>query len=342
MATPTAYTSNRVESYIAIGSQTGPTVPATTYQFTRWLDGSGLEHERVVTAEREGGDGQDMNLAYVEKHMAGAKVVEYARPDNLLRKLAFAMGQSSVVATSPVFQHEIIPQQDPRFITYEQYAPGIAIGERIYDSVISEFELAHELGKPLKMEYTVVGGGVPEQRVIGSARTVALDAEPPFLFHQGSIQVAVAGAYAADDSVTGWTFKWNRTVDDGVQGVGLGRQAIPALNREVTVEIRRRFVDPAAHAAINYGGGSQGIASFATGAFKVNYAYAMQAANGSNRVFELEIPLGVITGITRNVFEQDGQTVYETINMTALKGATHIARAQARNAVGTHIASGAL
>ncbi len=341
MAVPTVYTSNNVGQYIAIGSQTAFGTPAATYQFARWLDGSGLEHDRVVTIEREGGDGQDNNLAYVEHHFAGAKLVEYARPDALLRRLAFVLGQSSVVATSPVFQHEIIPLSDPRPITYEQYAPHQAIGERIYDSIISELVITHELGKPLMMESTIVGGGVPEQRVIGSARTASFDAEPPFLFHQGSLQVTIAGAAAADDSITGWKWAFTRTVDEEIQGVGMGRQAIAPLNRDVTLQITRRFIDPAAHAAINYGGGSQGVSTHATGAAKFSYAYGNQA-NATGRYFELEMPLAVITGITRNVFEQDGQTVYETVNLTAVKGATHIMRAMAKNAVATHVASGAL
>lgn len=341
MAVPTVYTSNRVDSYIAVGSQTQATVPATTYQFTRWLDGAGITHDRVVTVEREGGDGQDLNISYVEHHFANANVVEYARPDTLLRKLAYVFGQSSVVATSPVYQHEIIPLPDPRLITVEQFAPGQAIGERIYDSVMQELTLEHNLGKPLKITSLVIGGNSPQSIAVGSARTVALDAEPPFLFWQGSITVTVAGVAAADDSITDWTFKFARTLDDNVQGVGLGRQAIAPLHRDITMNIRRRFVDPTAHNAIMYAGGSVGAPTQATGAFKAAYAYSV-AGGGSYRYFELEIPLAAITGITRNIFEKDGQTVYESIDMTAMKGATWIVRAMAKNAVATHIASGAL
>lgn len=338
----TVFTSNDVRSYVALGPQTAAGTPATTYTFSKWLDGSGIDHDRAVTVEREGGDGQDMNLAYVEHHFGGAQANQYLRPDIGLKIVAWALGQSSVVATSPVFQHEVIPQPDGRIVTYEQYAPGVAIGERMIDSQITELVVTHELGKPLRVNAQVVGGNTPEARVAASARTVAVEAEPPFMFHQGSIQIAIAGAAVADDTITGWTLTFTRNVDDAVQGVGLGRQGIPNLNREVSLEVTRRFTDPAAHQAVHYAGGSVGAATVATGAFRANYAYNMQAANASNRVAEFEVPQFVVQGITRNTFEPDGQTVYETITAMAIKGPTHIARAMFKGPVATHVASGAL
>ena len=336
----TAYTSNDVRSYIALGAQlSGPGTPATTYQFAKWLDGSGSEHDRAVTVEREGGDGQDMNLAYVEHHFADAPVSIYARPDWILRALAWAIGQSSVVATSPVFTHEVMPLPEARLLTYEQFAPGNTIGERLVDSVISELTIHGEVGKPIQITAQVIGGNSPEDRVAASARTVTTEAEPPFMFQQGSYQVALGGAYAADDSLTEWTVTFTRNVDAAVQGVGLGRQVIPPLSRDISVELVRRYQSATQHAAVNYAGGSQAAPTVATGAFKLAVAYG---AAGSARLMEIEVPQFAVQGLTRNTFEPDGETVYETLSGMAIKGATHIIRGRIQNMVATHVASGIL
>lgn len=338
----TAYVSNDVNSYIAFGSQSAQGTESSTYTFAKYLDGAGLEHARTVTSEREGGTGQDLVLAYTEHHVGGAQVPVYARPEITARILAYALGQgtrTSTASTHP-YTHELYPVDQARMLTYEQFSPGAELGERMLDSKITEVSIEGEHGKPVKVTANIVGGDSPQNRDAGSARTITLESDDPFYFNTASHQVAVGGAYQADDGITKWKVTFSRGVDDAVFGAGYGRKAIPEQNREVAVELTRRYTNATVHRQIAYGGGSYVSPTVATGAFKV---FMTNGNTGSAlRSFELEVPLMVMEVAKRNGFEVDGQTVYEDLVGKGLKGATHVVRAQIKNLVPTHLASGLL
>lgn len=346
---PTAFISNAAADYVAIGPQSAVGTPQDTtsaYLFSRWLDGtSGVEHEREQTTEREGGDGQDMGLVFVEHHTGKGNLVAYARPEITAKILGWALGAGSMTSAASTwpYTHELYPAVEARYVTYEAFAPQGAIGERLIDSKISEVQIEAEHGKPVKFTVSLNGGDSPQQRAAGSARTVSLETDEPFYFNTGSHALAIAGAAAGADEVTKWTCTFTREQDEEVFGVGYGRKAITDLNRNVSLELTRRFLSPTAHQAIVAGGGSLAAPTVATGSFK---AFLTNGLTGSAlRSFELEIPLMVMQPLTRNVYEVDGQTVYEKLAAVAMKprsGGTHVIRAQVKNLVPTSIASGLL
>lgn len=345
--TATAYISNANVDYVAIGAQSAAgTAQETTasFLFARWLDGTdGVTHDRSQQTEREGGDGQDLGLAYIEHHTGKGNLVGYARPEFLAKVLGWALGAGSMTSAASTwpYTHELYPANESRLVTYEAFAPQAAIGENMLDSKINEVEIEAEHGKPLKVTVSVNGGDSPRQRVAASARTVSYETDDPFFFNTGSHMLAIAGAAAADEDVTKWTCKFTREQDDEVFGVGYGRKAITDLNRNVTLELTRRFKSATAHNAIAYGGGSTVAPTVATGSFK---SFMTNGLSGSAlRSFELEVPLMVMEPLKRNVFEPDGKTVYEDLAAVALKprsGGTHLIRAQVKNLVPTSIASG--
>lgn len=344
---PTAYISNAAGDYVALGPQSAAGTPQDTtanYVFARWIEGTeGLTHDRVQTTEREGGDGQDLGLAYVEHHTGKGNAVVYARPEITAKILGWALGAGSVTSAASTwpYTHELYPANEARLLTYEAFAPQGAVGERMVDSKIQEVVIEGEHGKPIKITVSVNGGDSPYQRAVGSARTVSYETDDPFFFNTGSHMVAIAGAAVAMDEVTRWSVTFTRAQDEEVFGVGYGRKAITDINRNVALEFTRRFLSATAHNAVLYGGGSAVAPTVATGAFK---AFMTNGLSGSAlRSFELEVPLVVMQPLTRNVFEVDGQTVYEDIAAVAMKprsGGTHLIRAQVKNLVPTSIASG--
>lgn len=346
--TATAYSSNDGNDYAALAPQSAAGTPVTataSFTFFRWLDDTTqIEHDRVQTYEREGGDGQDMALAYVEHHTGNTTVAGYARPDALTKLLAWCMGQgtmSSAVSTLP-YTHTIWPVDQARLLTWEGAAPKQTIIGQLMDSKISEVKLEAEHGKPLKVTAAITGGDSPRSLNVASAKTVTLETEDPFYFNTGSYALAVSGALAGNDGITKWTCTFTREQDDEVFGVGYGRKAITDLNRNVTLDVTRRYESAADHNAVLFSGGTVGAPTVATGAWS---AFMTNGKAGSAlRTLRFDIPLMAISPLTRNVMEPDGQTVYEDLSAVALKirGGTYLAWAQIQNALPTAIASGLL
>lgn len=343
----TAFTSNDGNDYAALAPQSAVgTVPTATgaYTFFKWLDGtSAVQHDRTMTTEREGGDGQDPALAYIEHHVGGANVVAYARPDTIAKLIGWAFGQGTIIATSGGrYDHVLWPATQARLLAFEAAAPGQSVVERLQDSKIKELTIEAEHGKPLKVTAAITGGDSPQQIARASARTVTVESAEPFYFNLGSYQFGVSGAPVAEDEITKMTFTWTRNQDEGVYGVGYGRKAVPDLNRDVTVEFTRRYTNPSMHNAVLYGnaGGSLVSAAVATGAFQFNVSNGLTGA--SLRSIQVGVPGVVWQPISRNVLEVDGNTVYEDFAGVGLRMGTHIAWAQVQCGVASFIASGAL
>lgn len=346
--TATAYVSNDGNDYAALAPQAAvgtPTVATSAFTFFRWLDDTtGVDHDRVQTTEREGGDGQDMALAYIEHHTGKTTVGGYARPDALAKLLAwcFGIGTMSSAASTLPYTHLIWPADQARLMTWEGAAPKQTIIEQLMDSKISEVKLEAEHGKPLKVTAAITGGDSPRQLNVASAKTVTLETEDPFYFNTGSYALAISGALAGNDGVTKWTCTFTREQDDGVFGVGYGRKAITDLNRTVTLDVTRKYESAADHNAVLYAGGTVGAPTVATGAWS---SFMTNGKSGSAlRTFRFDIPLMVLSPLQRNVYEPDGQTVYEDLSAVALKarGGTHLAWAQLQTSIPTAIASGLL
>lgn len=337
----TAFVSNDGNDYVAFAFDDGQGAPTATtdYHFVKWLDGTtAVEHDRVETAEREGGDGQDMALAYVEHHTGRQTVVGYARPELTHKLLAAAFGQSTILASlGPL--HDIWPVNQPRLVTMESAAPAQSIVEQMNAGMISEVTIEAEHGKPLKLTAQYVGGGSPESRLAASARTVSLESDDPFYFNTGSHQLAIAGNLEQDCEITRWTCTFTRGLDEDIYGCGYGRRAIAAMNRNVSVEVTRRYTNPTQHQAILYGAGASTVrTTVATGAFQT---FLSNGKTGTlARTFELAVPLMRLEPISRNAFETEGNTVYEDVAGVGLKSGTHLIWAQVGNALATSVASG--
>lgn len=344
MASGTAYVSNDAADYWALAPD--GSVATSAFTFMRWLnDSTMVDHDRVQTTEREGGDGQDMGLAYIEHHTGRVVGAAYGRPELLAKSMGWALGAGTVtsVASTLPYTHELSPANQARLLSWEGAAPGQSVIEELVSSKVSEVQIRAEHGKPLHVQLTVLGGDSPHSRPVGSARTVSYETDEPFYFNTGSHQLGVGGAMAGDDGITRWVCTFTRGQDDAVFGVGFGRKAIPDTNRNATLELTRRYQSATQHAAILYGAGSVGAATVATGAFRT---FMTNGLTGSAlRSFQLDLPLLVFAPPTRNVLQVDGETVYEDLNGVAMKaraGGTHLVWAQVKNAQPTAIASGLL
>ncbi len=344
----TAFSSNDAGDYIALAPQAAVgAAPASTaaYVFAKWIDGTtGVDHDRAVTFEREGGDGQDNGLAYVEHHVANTQLAAYARPEVSARWLGWALGAGTVAGSAGVgYVHTLTPAIQARLLTAEVAAPAQSIIEQLIDSKIGELTIEGEHGKPIKLTAKVTGGDSPRKLNAASARVVTVETGEPFYFNLGSIAFGVEGPQVAEDEVTKFSLTWSREQDDSVYGVGYGRKAITDLNRTVSLEMTHRYTSATMHAGIMYQGGMTGSIidpTVATGVFDAVFSNGLTGA--SARSLRLVVPNVAWRPLTRNTFEPDGKTVYEDLAGVGLRQGTHVFYAEVRNMVATAIASGLL
>lgn len=337
----TAFTSNDAGDYVAL-APAGATATAD-YTFFRYLDDTtGIEHDRVQTVEREGGDGQDMALAYTEHHTGRMTVAAYARPDSLAKLLGWALGAGTITGASAVpHVHDLWPAAQARLLDAEDAGPGQSLVEKLIDGKLGEVTISGEHGKPIRVTANLVGGDSPYDRAVGSARTVSYETDEPFYFNLGSYSMAVSGGLQGDGEITRWSCTFTRGQDEEVYGVGFGRRVIPDLNRDVTVEVTRRYQNATAHREIHYAAGGSTVRTRpATGALQLYVSN--QLAGTALRDLALNLPLVLWQPPTRNGFQVDGQTVYEDFTGQALKarGGTHLVSVQVRAALATAVASG--
>src|SRR3954447_13112019 len=119
---------NDPTDYIAIGLQPAKDTEASAFYFLKQLDGSGFDVTPDNTAEREGGDGQELGYSYVTLVKADGALVAAARPEWTGRAVAGGLGKDTptVIATvgGPLVDHYLVPAATLPYFTVEQQWAG--------------------------------------------------------------------------------------------------------------------------------------------------------------------------------------------------------------------------
>lgn len=303
---------NEPSNYIAFGVQSAVNVEATTFFFSKHLDGSGTEIDEDVTTEREGGDGQEAGLRYKTAVKADGQVVENARPGALGRYAAWTLGVDAVsIIASPLTLHKIVPAATVPYLTKDERWGDVV--ERTTNNVFTSLELEAEAGGIWKVTANYISGGSAYERPVASTLTPSRDTSKPFFFPAGTY--IIEGA--ANTKVTKVKIGANRNVDDDIFTTGLNREDVVPLNQDYDVDFTVKYEDRTIYRKVKYNSGSQVSVPFlATGAYSQYLVVGSQSLN-------LGMPLLEYVGAKVNKLDPDGKTMYLDVSAMTIKGATY-------------------
>ena len=303
---------NEPANYIAFGVQSAVNVEATTFFFSKHLDGSGYEIDEDVTTEREGGDGQTAGLRYKTAIKPDGQVVANARPGELARYGAWTLGvDTPSVVASPLTLHRLTPAPTMPYITVDQrWADSL---ERSTNNHFTSLEIEAEAGGLWKVTAGFLSGGSAYERPVASALTPTRDTSKPFFFPGGSYVIEGAG----NTKVTKIKVGANRNVDDDIFTTGLNREDVVPLNADYDVDFTVKYEDRALYRTVKYNSGSQiSVPFLATGAFAIHLAVGSQSLRA-------EMPLLEYVGAKVNKLDPDGKTMYLDVSAMTIGQATH-------------------
>jgi hypothetical protein len=319
MAKPT----NDPITYLAAGVQSAVNVDATSFYFFKHLDGSGHEPEADIQSEREGGDGQESGLRYIQKNVSDGAVNVNGRPGAMGRLWAWALGQASVAEITPstalIKEHTAFSGASQPLLTFEQRAPDDLI-ERTTNNIITNLEETWEAGNPLKLTAQYMSGGSLGRRSTASALTPTRETTLPIQYPGASVSLTVndsaGGAAATTIKITKGKITVKRGVDDSLQTTGLNRDDILGLTFDIDFEGTARYESLELYRNVYMGAGTTMLTEVATGTFNLFSA----RGSFSHRV---NIPVMNITAAKVNRLDPDGKTTFVDFVGASIKNATN-------------------
>lgn len=313
---------NDPTAYFAFGKQSAKGTEASTFYFAKHGQGTGLEVERDIQREREGGDGQEVGFSYVKLVKADGALQGNARAGLTARLSAAALGQDTVgsAAVASLARHTSFPGASLPYFTADQRYSGEV--ERAVDCVFTGFTLTGEAGMPWKISAALISGGTVYQRDVASTLTPTREQGKPFMYPNGSYVFDGAASYSAD--VTKIKVELQRNVDDGIQTTGLGRDDVVPLNFDANVDATLKLTSRDFYQKVQYNGGSTVLADLATGSIDLVALQMVQISSGvfATGLLRACMPLIEWTDAKINKLEPDGETVYLDVVGQTVKGAT--------------------
>jgi hypothetical protein len=316
---------NEPGNYFAIGKQSAKDTEATTFHFLRHLDGSGLELTEETESVREGGDGQEVGFHHKTAVSMDGDAVANARPEIAGRLLAYTLGADSATIGIPAAasgiaqQHFSVPTSSQPYLTVEQLFGDVI--ERVSNAQITGLSIEGEAGRPLKMTANMIGGGTPYRRdSVASALTPTREVGPPFFFPGASVVIDGAG----NTKITKFKVGVARNLDTDIRTTQLFREDVVALNFDSDLEFTLKYEDNDLYDKVHYLEGtviSPDALGLATGAFKLFSGFNL--GGGSQRFFEINVPLYQITQARVAKLDPNGKTMYIDVAGMGFKGATH-------------------
>jgi hypothetical protein len=310
---------NELGNYFALGRQTAKDTEATTFFFLKHLDGTGWEIAQDVTAEREGGDGQEVGLRYKTMIKADGAAVVNARPQVAARFLTYTLGADASVASTAAgtfADHTILPTTSIPYITAEQKFGDLI--ERSTNNLFTGLVIEGEAGRPIKLTANMVNGGsVYARSAAASALTATRETTKPIFFPGGSYTL---DAQASQFTITKFKIEAQRGVDDNIQTTGLNREDVVALNQDYNLDMTLKYEDKTIYEKVQFGaaGGTQiSVPFLATGSFN-----AFSLGEVGSYSMRLNMPLVEYIDVKVNKLDPDGKTVYLDVVAQSVRNAT--------------------
>jgi hypothetical protein len=324
------YSSADPNSFVAVGMQSALGTAQTTLtklRYAKYLSGTGFQAQLEINPLREGGDGLDHGYTYKKSQKVAGQLVVNARPEIAAQLLQLVPGGATWDGASAPALHTFHTghASHPWSTLYAQF-PGSALAQMLTDVRYTGLTAEWESGEPLKLTlpFLAIQHGASYNTTLA---VPSYAVEDPFVYHFGP-SYQIDGA--ADADIVGFKYELGLGVEE-LYSQSINPDEIVVQNRDITVEIRRRFESSALWQKIVMGGTSAitPTQTVATGSLDTIIQYGSGAALRSMRMVA---PLIDYTGNDLGELDPDGRTVIEVISGIALKGATHALLAYVRNA----------
>ncbi len=312
-----ARVTNEPANYLAVGKQAAKDTEATTFYYTKQLNGSGFQVGWNEQQEREGGDGQEVSLRYKDMIKADGAINANARYGWAGRCFAWFLGGESVASVAAgatsVQVHTAFLQGSAPYLTVDQrYADEI---ERADNCILNTITITGQAGRPIKIDAQFIAGGTVYQRDIASALTPARETGRPFFYPYGSYVFDGFASYST--KVTKFKIEAQRHIDDTIQTVALNKEDVAPLNFDCQFDATLKYETRDYYQKIAYISGSQVQPDFATGAFTCNILTTGAAIAGpyspgvaTGYLLQINLPLLQYSDGKVNKLDPDGKTMY--------------------------------
>ncbi len=317
-----ARATNEPNNYSALGKQAAKGTEAVTFTFLRHLDGTGFEVDFTQERVHEGGDGQEIGLAYKTGVSGDGAQISNFRGEVAARQIEAVLGSASLVApinlatvaSGVAAEAWIVPGPTLPYYTVDQFF-GDQV-ERAVDSKYTSLDFEFEAGRPFKVTANHIAGGTVY--FPASPLSPTREVGPPIYYPGAS--VVIEGL--ANTKVTKGKITVTRGVDDGIRTNGLNREDVVEQTMEVHGELTMKYENATLYDKVKAGGalGSQVPVDLATGAMSI------WAAGGAGVNFR---SLGVFLNQFHysqarvNKLDPDGKTMYLDVAVDGYKGPTH-------------------
>lgn len=325
MALPGRSTSE-LSNYFAWGVQSAKDVEATTFYFSKHLNGTGYDAENETSNERVGGSGKEIGLVYKTAVKADGGVVTYAWPDGFARLLTAALGADAASGVpgsgaSSLTRHTITPNATGGTLPYLTIDQNWADEtERVTNCLISDLKIEGEAGHPVKLTAQFISGGTPYVR--GSAiAPVVRESGPPLMVPGGSANWTVSGGEGTPEEsnqITKWSVEVKNTLDDAIRTLSLFREDVVWNMVDFNFDATVKYVNRTSWNQVHYGGGTQVPVTVPTGAF--NFFTTVPPGSLSARI---AMPFLEVGNVKVNRLDPDGKTMYLDFTAFGIANATY-------------------
>jgi hypothetical protein len=330
---------SEITNYFAFGVQEAKDVAATTFYFTKHLNGTGFDVENDVSAERVGGSGKEIGLVYKTAVKADGSVVTYAWPDGFARMLATALGSDvpsqlhapASAASQVLSVHYISPTSGatlPYLTMNQQWADET---EQVTNCLWSSLKIEGAAGKPVKVTGQFISGGTPQVKTSALSPVVRESGAPLMVPGGSALFVANGGGGLESESfqITKFNVEIKNALDDAIRTLSLFREDVVWNVADHNLDGTIKYVNKNIWNEVHYGGGTQVPVPVPTGSFTffsaqpgVQYSAGSEAVYGSMSAL-VSLPLVVVANAKVNRLDPDGKTMYLDFTAYTVSNATN-------------------
>lgn len=315
-------------AFLAIGMQSGLGTAQTTLaklRYAKYLSGTGFQAQLDIVPLREGGDGLDHGYTYKKAQKVAGQIVVNVRPEIAGQLMQLIPGGATWDGASGAAGHTFSTghASHPWATIFAQF-PGSSIAHMLTDVRITGFTEEWQSGEPVKLTLPFLA--IQQGASFNSTLAVPSYAvEDPFIYHFGP-SYQLDGS--ADSDIVSFKIEEGLGIEE-LYSQAITPDEIPVLNRDIKVDVQRRYEVSTQWAKIIMGGGITPTQTVATGSLDAISQYGSGAALRSYRTV---LPLIDWTAIDLGDLDPDGKTVMESMQGIVLKGATHAMVKYVKNA----------
>jgi hypothetical protein len=330
---------NEPANYFAFGVQGNINEEATTFFYTKHLNGTGFDVATEFKAERVGGGGREVGLVYKNMVKSDGSLVTYAYPEAAGRLLSAALGKDTIAtAFGSMGKHTIVSGSAttlPYLTVSQKWADE---QEQATNVQLTELKIEGSQGLPIKMTAPFISGGSVTVQP-ASEGLAKREAGTPFMYPGASAVVEMNSSVlkATSSELTKFNMTIKNTLDETIQTLALNRTDVVWETADYNLDGTVKYTDKNFWNQVNYFGGTQVSISLATGNF---HFYAAQPFSPTGSI-HLQMPNVTFGSVKVNRLDPDGKTMFlDFTGLTTAQTATNSIIAEVvASATGVYTAS---